>query len=152
MPDRVRSAVAELYRLVVKKNAPGKRAVQLPVAVSIANQQSNVQGKDNSIFGFTRDLSKTGISFVVSSIHLGDRHLFCGDERKLELRIKLPDGVVEMEATTVRYDVDEDKRGFLVGARIVSMSETDRACYYKFLRTPSHKFVNATELTHGQNI
>ena len=150
MPERVRSVVAELYRLVVRNNVPVKRAVQLPVVVSNANQRSNTRGENNSIFGFTRDLSKTGISFVISSIHLGDRHLFCDGERKLELRIKLPDGLVEMEATTVRYDLSEDENGFLVGARILSMSEKDRACYYKFLRTPTHKFVNTTVLMHGQ--
>jgi hypothetical protein len=152
MPERVRSVIAELYRLVVKNNIPVKRAVQLPVVVSNANQRSKTRGENNSIFGFTRDLSKTGISFVVSSIHLGDRHLFCDGERNLELRIKLPDGLVEMEAMTVRYDVDEDERGFLVGARILSMSENDRACYYKFLRTLPHKFVNPTVLTQEQNI
>ena len=152
MPERVRSVVAELYRLVVKKNIPVIRAMQLPVVVSIANQRSNARGDNNSIFGFTRDLSRTGISFVVSTIHLGDRHLFCDGERKLELRIKLPDGLVQMEAITVRYDLSEDDNGFLVGARILSMSEKDRACYYKFLRTPKHKFVNPTVLTHGQNV
>jgi len=142
MPELVRSVVAELYRIVGRKSVPAKRTVQLPVAISLVNQQSNVRGNNNSIFGFTHDVSKTGISFIVSSITLGEKHLFCNDAPRLEIRIKLPDGLVKMVATTVRYDVSDDRLGFLVAARIISMSEEDRVHYYNFLRNLSHKLTS----------
>jgi hypothetical protein len=146
MPELVRSVIAELYRIVGTKSVPAKRTVQLPVAISLVNQQSNARGNNNSIFGFTRDVSKTGISFIVSSIKLGEKHLFYDDAPSLEIRIKLPEGIVTMTATTVRYDVSEDGLGFLVAARIVGMSEEDRAYYYNFLRTPLHKLVSSPQV------
>jgi len=53
------------------------------------------------------------------------------------VRLELPDGPIDMEARPVRYDAAArigDGRGYLVGARILEMSELDRARYLRFLR------------------
>ena len=149
MPERVRSVVAELYRLMVTKNLPLKQAARVPIIVSLANRRSHPRGETNPIFGITRDLSGTGISFVVSSVKLGDRHLFCDVAPELEVRINLPGGSVRMIATAVRYDVCEDEPGFLVGARVIDMGEEDRACYLNFLRDPPRKAASRHVLRHG---
>jgi hypothetical protein len=152
MPELVRSVIAELSRLVGRNNVPTKRATHLPLSISLTNRQFNLPDRNNSMFGFTCDLSKTEISFVVPSAYLGDRHLFCNDEINFEIRVKLLDGSVKMEVVIVRYDVNYDGHGFLVGARIVRMSEEDRACYNSFLRTSTRKLGSSPVLTHSQNV
>ena len=98
MSEFVRTVIAELNRFVGRANFSSRRRARLPLMVSLVNQP-------NSMAGSTCDLSKTGISFIVSSIRLGASHLFCGNQPKLEIRIQLPSGLVQMKAMTVRYDV-----------------------------------------------
>lgn len=82
--------------------------------------------------GHTLDVSATGLALVVPAIRIGE-HYLAGDDRKLHVKLELPDGAVEMRVTTVRYESLEDGTGYLIGARILEMSESDRASFDKYV-------------------
>ena len=83
----------------------------------------------------TRDLSESGVGVVVGSIYVG--YTCVVDEgRALNVRLALPAGEIEMEATSAHYlrlDSGEDQPTYLIGLRITSMSEDDRTLYQDYL-------------------
>ncbi|HEX8351574.1 MAG TPA: PilZ domain-containing protein, partial [Pyrinomonadaceae bacterium] len=72
----------------------------------------------------TRDLSESGVGVVAGSIYLG--YTCVVDEaRSLVLRLVLPSGAVEMEATAAHYlrlDAGGEEPSYLIGLRITSMT------------------------------
>ena len=143
MSEFVRSVISQLNGLVGKSNSSTRRVVRLPLSISMTNEGSNRKGRQSYSEGFTCDLSKNGLSFIVSSINLEAKHLFCDKDSALQITIELPSGPVDVNAVAVRYDRLQGEResGFLIGARIVKMNEKDRARYCDFLRKPSNKMV-----------
>lgn len=83
----------------------------------------------------TRDLSETGVGVVAGSIYVG--YTCVVDEgRALHVRLALPAGEIEMEATSAHYlrlDTGADEPVYLIGVRINSMSEEDRNLYNDYL-------------------
>ena len=83
----------------------------------------------------TRDLSETGVGLVAGSIYVG--YTCVVDEgRALRLRLALPAGEIEMEATSAHYirlDSGAEPPVYLIGLRISSMSEEDRSLYNNYL-------------------
>jgi hypothetical protein len=72
---------------------------------------------------------------IVPAIRIGE-HYLAGADRKLHIKLQLPNGPVEMKVATVRYESLEDSHeetGYLIGARISEMSDTDRASFEKYL-------------------
>ncbi len=88
-----------------------------------------------SISGETKDLSKTGIAFIVSSIRLREYYLV-GEQRTLNAELDLPNGKITMQIIGQRYEqvglhLSETK--FLIGATITKISEDARDAYEYFL-------------------
>ena len=76
---------------------------------------------------------------IVPAIRIGE-HYLAGDERKLHVKLELPDGPVEMKVVTVRYENLEDGSGYLIGARILEISDADRASFEKYVtKVMSHQ-------------
>ncbi len=89
-----------------------------------------------SILGETADLSSTGIAFIVSSIRIKENYLV-GEERILNAELDLPEGKIQMEIIGQRYEqVGQhiSTARFLIGAKIVKMSDENRESYNHFLR------------------
>ena len=82
--------------------------------------------------GHTLDVSATGLALIVPAIRIGE-HYLAGADRKLHVKLELPSGPVEMKVATVRYESLEDESGYLIGARILEMSDTDRASFEKYV-------------------
>ena len=83
----------------------------------------------------TRDLSETGVGVVAGSIYVG--YTCVVDEgRALHVRLALPAGEIEMEATSAHYlrlDSGSGEPVYLIGLRITSMANEDRALYQSYL-------------------
>ena len=90
-----------------------------------------------SLDGHTLDVSATGLALVVPAIRIGE-HYLAGDERKLHIKLDLPGGAVEMWVASVRYESLEDEGGYLIGARILEMSDADRASFDKYVAKENH--------------
>ena len=83
----------------------------------------------------TRDLSETGVGVVAGSIYVG--YTCVVDEgRALRLRLVLPSGEIELGTTAAHY-LRLDKVGtepsYLIGLRIISMSDEAHALYRQYL-------------------
>lgn len=85
--------------------------------------------------GHTLDISTTGLALVVPAIRIGE-HYLAGSDRLVHLKLELPGGPVEMKLATVRYEAFEDsdeETGYLIGARIVEMADSDRTQFEDFV-------------------
>ena len=82
--------------------------------------------------GHTLDISSTGLALVVPAIRIGE-HYLAGADRKLHIKLELPSGAVEMKVATVRYESLEDESGYLIGARILEMSDADKISFEKYV-------------------
>jgi hypothetical protein len=79
--------------------------------------------------GHTLDLSAEGLALIVPAITLDDHHLVA-ENRSLSVKLELPERPVVMQVTPVRYERLEEhtsETGYLIGVKIVGMSEEDRA-------------------------
>jgi hypothetical protein len=89
--------------------------------------------------GHTLDLSATGLSLVIPKITLGEHHLV-GENRSLNVKLELPEGSVEMQAMPIRYESLEEhetESGYLIGVKIVGMSDPDRKRFTEYVSTLS---------------
>jgi hypothetical protein len=78
------------------------------------------------------DVSVTGLALIVPAIRIGE-HYLAGADRKLHVKLDLPDRPVEMKVVTVRYENLEDGSGYLIGARILEISDADRKSFEKYI-------------------
>jgi PilZ domain-containing protein len=85
-----------------------------------------------SLDGYTLDVSISGLALIVPAIRIGE-HYLAGADRKLHVKLELPGGPVEMKVVTVRYEDLEDGSGYLIGARILEISDADRASFEKYV-------------------
>lgn len=94
-----------------------------------------------SIRGETKDLSESGIAFIVSAIRVQE-HYLVGDGSTLIAEVDLPNGNIKMKIVGKRYEqvgIHVSTTQYLVGAKIVGMSETDIEVYNEFLKSKGHK-------------
>jgi hypothetical protein len=144
MEEVFRSIVGRLNESVRGYLKPRRRNSRLPIIVSI---QPNIQTKsllknelaaryaekkrNLSTAGETFDISEGGISFIVPFIRLGE-HYLVSEGTTLNLQIELPEGQLNLKAVGCRYeqiDIESTSGRFLVGARIIGMSEKDRSMF-----------------------
>ncbi len=94
------------------------------------------------ITGETKDLSCSGIAFIVSSIRIKENYLV-GENRTLNAELDLPGGKVSMKVVGQRYEPVDDAHlsvgKYLVGASIIQMTEESREVYEHYLRFGSLK-------------
>jgi len=101
-----------------------------------------------SITGETKDMSKSGLAFVVSAVRLKEYYLV-GEGRHLNAELDLPGGKVQMQIVGQRYEqfgkhLSEGR--FLIGATIIKISENDRDAYEHFLKNGNKRKKGAFEL------
>jgi len=107
---------------------------RLTFTLSLSDQRVSGNGARRipSINGHTLDISSTGLALIVPAIRIGE-HYLAGADRKLHIKLELPGGPVEMKVAPVRYESLEDDSGYLIGARILEMSDTDRTTFEKYV-------------------
>ena len=143
MPELIRSIASRLRELVGnRRRAPRFIAhleVGLALSVSLSNAKPRARDDDQplKLAGYTRDISATGLALIMPAIRIGGQYI-TGENRTLEIILKLPSGTVTVRATPVRYSpLDEEgiDTGYLIGAQITHMSDEDRARFDAYLRT-----------------
>jgi hypothetical protein len=141
----IRKWASKFRKTVNKRTVSRRREFHLPIVVSFVPDRNtgslHQTLNDLAVRGETRDLSATGIGFVVSSIRLREYYLV-GEERLLNAELKLPKGKVKMQIVGQRYNQigqHVSATQYLVGAKIVQMSDVDRETYKEFLRQKKRK-------------
>lgn len=136
----IRKLVSRFNRSVTKQIVAPRREFHIPIKISITPERNtgrlNMPVAEFSIRGETKDLSKTGIAFVVSAIRIREYYLV-GEDRRLRAEIDLPNGKIELQIIGQRYEqigIHNSVSEFLIGAKILKMDDEDREIYDEFLR------------------
>jgi hypothetical protein len=139
MAELIRSIAARLREFIGNNRRAPRRGARLLVSVAPFDAKVQAAGGRNSsmLRGHTRDLSATGLGFVVPAIHIGGSYL-TGENRKLRIALDLPSEPIHISAAPVRYerlDEADAETGYLIGAHITEMSGPDRTRFTEYLRT-----------------
>ena len=134
MSELPRRIVSRLRRFVGNRRHSRRVRARLSFTLSLSDPRLSTNGHRRlpSLNGYTLDVSATGLALVVPAIRIGE-HYLAGDDRKLHIKLELPAGPGEMRVGTVRYESLEDGSGYLIGARILEMSDSDRASFDKYV-------------------
>ena len=135
MLNKVFSLAARVTNFLETHKHEPRRTVNFSLRVSLAGPCRNGSGPLPPSFsqrltlkGCARDISESGLALVLPAVHLGGLY-FTNGERKLYVSLDLDDRTLELEVLPVRYEQLSDAAGYLVGAKIVAMSERDRAAF-----------------------
>ncbi len=133
MSELPRRMVSRLRRFIGNRRSGKRVDAQLSFTLNLSDPRASSNGYRRlpSLDGHTLDVSVTGIALVVPAIRVGE-HYLAGADRKLFLKLDLPGGPVDMKVSPVRYETLDDG-GYVIGARIVEMSDTDRASFEKYV-------------------
>jgi hypothetical protein len=89
------------------------------------------------LVGRTRNISETGLAFIVPTLRIGDDFARVIG-RPLLITLYLPSGHVEIRATPVRYEPlsqTSSERGYLIGVRITEMADNEWVRMVEYVRT-----------------
>ena len=141
MSELPRRIVSQLRRFIGNRRRSKRVRTRLAFTLSLSDPRVNTNGfrRIPSLDGYTLDLSITGLALIVPAIRIGE-HYLAGADRKLHVKLGLPTGSVEMNVVSVRYEDLDDGSGYLIGARILEISDADRASFEKYVaKMTSHQ-------------
>lgn|SRR5262245_19419619 len=133
-----RRLASHLRRYIANRRRTKRARARLDFRLSFSDPRTSSNGARRlpSVDGHTLDLSTNGIALVVPAIRIGE-HYLVGDDRRLHLKLELPNGPVELNVVPVRYEsLEEDpyEMGYLIGARIAEINEPDRSKFSEYVR------------------
>jgi hypothetical protein len=143
MPELIRSIASRLRSFVGNRRAAQRymthleAGLALSVALPGAKPRGEATGKALKLAGYTRDISATGLALIVPAIRIGGQYI-TGENRTLDITLKLPSGQIQVQATPVRYSPLEEEgtdTGYLIGVQIKDMSDKDRLIFDAYLET-----------------
>ena len=134
MSELPRRIVSRLRRFIGNRRHCRRVRARLNFTLSLSDPRVNSNGGRRlpKLDGHTLDVSTTGLALIVPAIRIGE-HYLAGADRTLHIKLELPSGPVEMKVATVRYESLEDEGGYLIGARILEMSDTDKVSFEKYV-------------------
>lgn len=135
-----RKLFAQLNKSVSKQVVAARHDYAVPIKLTFEPDRNTGKLKmpinNLSITGETKDLSHTGIAFIVSSVRVKEFYLV-GEGRTLNAELDLPSGKVKLQIIGQRYEQIGEHISvsqYLIGAKILYMSEENREIYEHFLR------------------
>lgn len=133
----LRDYVTDRRRTAARRGVRYEARLAFDVSVQDAGRSSDRRRHSPgtaTLAGRTRDIGEADLTLVVPSIRIGGEYLTL-EENRLRITLALPSGAVEIIAAPARFEQLADAAGYLVGVRILEMSDDDRACYAEYLRT-----------------
>jgi len=134
MSELPRRIVSQLRRFIGNRRRSKRVRTRLTFTLSLSDPRVSTNGSRRlpTLDGYTLDVSITGLALIVPAIRIGE-HYLAGADRKLHVKLALPGGPIEMMVVTVRYENLEDGSGYLIGSRILEMSDADRGSFEKYV-------------------
>jgi hypothetical protein len=137
MSELPRRIVSRLRRFIGNRRHCKRVRTRLSFTLSLSDPRVSPNGARRlpNLEGHTLDVSSTGLALIVPAIRIGE-HYLTGSDRRLHVKLDLPNGPVEMMLTPVRYeslDEDQEESGYLIGARIAEMADADRASFEEYV-------------------
>ena len=138
MPELIRSVVSRVRTYLKDRRRSPRLCVRLVLSISVL-RKANSNGTtavSRTMKGHTRDISAKGLAMLLPQVHLGGYHL-AAEGRELHLKLELPDGTIAMTVLPRRYEMLDDAElgcNYLIGAKIVEMSDQDRKRLESFIK------------------
>jgi hypothetical protein len=141
MPEFMRSIINRLREHVGNRRAAPRYVAHLEVGLVLnialggSGKRMGADASTLRLAGYTRDISRSGLALIVPTIRIGGQYL-TSQQRTLEITLKLPTGIVQLQGTPVRYSPLEDEgadTGYIIGLLITEMNDGDRARYNAYL-------------------
>lgn len=137
--ELARSIVSRLRQYVGDRRHSTRLKGRLTFSLSLISSTKQLDGRrrTTSMVGHTWDLSESGLALIVPAITLNDHHLV-GENRSLNLQLELPERVVVMQVTPVRYERLEEQTGetgYLIAVKITGITKEDRAAFSEYVAT-----------------
>lgn len=137
MSDLPRRMAAQLRRLVGNRRMARRVRARLDFTLSIEDPRVSRNGSRRvpPLNGHTLDVSTTGLGLIVPAIRIGG-HYLAGTDRRLFVRLELPDGPIDLKLIPVRYESleeDPDEQGYLIGTQIEEMNDADRQRFNNYI-------------------
>jgi hypothetical protein len=135
MAKLVRRIAAEFTGFVMSRLTAPRIKLCVPITISL-DSEKKANAKTIYAKGETKDLSKSGIALIIPAIRLCEKYLV-GEDRTIYAQIDLPNGRIKAELIGCRYEqlgIHDSVATYLIGARIVSMSQNDRMLYEEYLK------------------
>ena len=126
--------MSQLRRFIGNRRRDKRVRARLGFTLNLSDPRLSSNGSRRlpTLDGYTLDVSITGLALIVPAIRIGE-HYLAGADRKLYVKLELPSGPIEMKVATVRYESLEDDTGYLIGARILEISASDRTNFEKYV-------------------
>lgn len=135
----IRKLISKFNKSITERVVSARHKYEVPIKIWI--EPDRVTGRLQkpvehlTISGETKDLSKTGIAFIVPAIRLREYYLV-GENRTLNAELDLPGGKIQMQIVGQRYEqvgqhISESR--FLIGATIIRIGAQEREAYEEFL-------------------
>ena len=137
MPELIRSLVSRARIYLRDRRRSPRLRTRLLFSVSVHRNSNghSLRQSERILKGHTRDLSAHGLALNLPQVHLDGYHL-AAEERELQLKLELPDGLTSMLVIPRRYErLDEAELGcsYLLAVRIVKISDEDLKRYSSFI-------------------
>lgn len=148
----IRKLVAKFNRSITERVVSPRKSYEVPIKIWFEPDRNTGKLKmpleSLVILGETKDMSRSGIAFVVSAIRIQENYLV-GEGRILNAELDLPSGKVQMQIVGSRYEqVGQhiSTARFLIGAKITQISDENREAYEYFLRHGNKRKKGSLEL------
>ena len=137
MSDFPRRMAAQLRRFVGNRRMARRVRARLDFTLTLEDPRVNGNGfrRLPPLKGHTQDISTTGLALIVPTIRIAE-HYLAGVDKRLFVRLEIPDGTVDVKLIPVRYvclEDDPEDQGYLIGAHIEEMSEKDRSLFKQYV-------------------
>ena len=131
--------VSQLRRFIGNRRRAKRAEARLTFTLSLDDPRVSRNGfrRLPPLQGHTLDISTTGVALIVPAIRIGG-HYLAGTERRLFLKMDLPDGTVDLTLVPVRYESleeDSEETGYVIGARIEDIRDGDRDRFNDFVKS-----------------
>jgi hypothetical protein len=135
MANLIRKIASQLTGFVMSRLTAPRKKLCVPVTISLESEK-NANAKTLYLKGETKDLSKSGVAIIVPSIRLREKYLV-GENRTIYAVLDLPNGKIKVELVGCRYEqqgIHDSVATYLIGARIMNISDNDRMLYEEYLQ------------------
>lgn len=155
MPELVRSIIGRISEIIGSHHHARRHDVRLPLTIYLHDSGARRARASGplSISGYTRNISDTGLSLVIPSVHCGNRYLM-DTELSLRIQIELPEGAISFGVAPVRYEMLDEKQaewGYLIGMRITEIDDTERQRLVQYLRQGHNYGLGAPKTSFAQD-
>jgi hypothetical protein len=138
MPELIRSIASRFREYLGNRRRSPRFKVRLSVRVTPVSSASLVRAsaEADSLYGYTRDVSTSGLALILPAIRINNIYL-AGEDRRLEILIENESEPIVIYAVTSRYEKLEEggaDKGYLIGVKITETSDEDRARYQALLK------------------